>query len=289
LLPTLKGVKQDGDFYFRVHAGEFKVHATDNVLRPKKTNVDFNGYVKKIDYSFSFSVALCNKDGSVIRELLQKSDSVFSSYVYTPNFRNIRGSSSWNADEVFNSEKELEAKFMEEQKWVYDERITDDIRNLLIRVRDEVLTPLYIGYKKVSYSPRFYTAKVKGRQFDYSDLDTAYAAYTLAFEKLKANAGNRGAYEGDFKKALKICIDAYNNAGPRMNFELKNGLLYNIATMYYHLGNPEEARKYVAMYKVDSWDYISNTNPRFRPEYEKHDIHFVLYEAFWGGERKLIL
>ncbi len=27
-----------------------------------------------------------------------------------------------------------------------------------------------------------------------------------------------------------------------MNFELKNGLLYNIATMYYHLGNPEEAR-----------------------------------------------
>ncbi len=26
---------------------------------------------------------------------------------------------------------------MEEQKWVYDERITDDIRNLLIRVRDE--------------------------------------------------------------------------------------------------------------------------------------------------------
>lgn len=301
----------NGDFSIIINAGSFAIISENIIREPSKINPNKQGYLKEIKFNVPLNLRVVDKSGSGIMDLTIIDKSEIKSYLYGPNYNIIRddGPTSetspdmpkhldgspvweekvWNKAEVFLSEEDLEAKFKTERKEIYDHIIEHAIKTQLNLKVKPALTSYLIGYKNCSYAPRFFTAKLKGRTKDYSDLDTAFAAFSKAFELLKTNFSDRKSYQPFFEKSLNICIDAINSNEERITPEIRNGLIQNIATIYYHLGNPDEARKYVSEYKVDPFNIISKENEyyNYKPEYKNWDVLLVLYDVWLGNIRKM--
>lgn len=242
--------RETGDFTVKVFIDGFKLVGQRIAKRPIKSSPGKYGYVKEYDYKLPVHLQVVEKDGTLLDDIVMQHPNAVYSFVYGPNHNKIEGTADWNANDCFDTVEQLNAVInANQQKSFLTQKLKEKIWQVMEVDARRVFDVMYKGDAKFAYTPYFNVVKSKNRQHDYSDLDTAHAAFVRGVNLFKLNPGNTQAYEPEFRKALAICKTLYGSTEPRVGSPLRNALKFNIAAIYHHLGQPDEARKYASGYK----------------------------------------
>jgi hypothetical protein len=280
-----KRSKETGDFTVKVFIDGFKLVNQRIAKRPIRSSPGKYGYVKEYYYKLPVHLQVVKKDGTLFDDIVIQHPNAVYSFVYGPNHNKIEGTADWNANDCFNTVEQLNAVInANQQKSFLTQKVKEKLWQVMEVDARRVFECLYKGEAKFGYTPYFNVVKGKNRQHDYADLDTAHAAFVRGVHLYKLNAANAPAYEPEFRKALAICKALYSGTEPRVGSALRNALKFNIASIYYHLGQPDEAKKYAVDYKPVQTVPTSLDGVPGRAD---DDLQLDFYEKYFGFRARL--
>ena len=242
----------DGNVDIQVLSPGISNIALTNV-RQQRINVNdptgTKGWLGDATFQFPFVVNI-SRNGQLIKSITYYSSAYQANMPFTKDL--VDPSLAYSPNRLFASADEVNNTFKNiATKKIIEATFATQAYNKI----SEMLFMLYGTYSFKGMSAYYGVVRPRGRKFDYSDLDASNEAYKAAIKLHDVN---------DFvgrDSLMKVAKEGYtkmlNSGDKKIDINVKDMLLHNLAWCSYYLNEKEDFNKYLAAYSTTDtakWD-----------------------------------
>ena len=218
-------------------------------LTNKNDPASSKGWLGNLTFQFPFIINI-SRNGQLIKSITYYSNTYQAKMSFNKEL--VDPSLAYSPNKLFASSDEINNSFKSiATKKIIEATFATQTYNKI----SEMLFMLYGTYSFKGMSAYYGVVRPRGRKFDYSDFDASNEAYKAAIKLHNVN---------DFvgrDSLMKVAKEGYtkmlNSGDKKIDINVKDMLLHNLAWCSYYLNEKEDFNKYLAAYSTTDtakWD-----------------------------------